>query len=45
MRWAVPNNAMQRAVEKHMGRAESAMEDFALSARGKGQRAAADRNR
>ena len=39
------NNAMQRAVEKHTGRAESAASHSALSARSEGQRAAADRNR
>ena len=39
------NNAMQRAVERHTGRAESAASHSALSARSEGQRAAADRNR
>ena len=40
-----PNYAMQRAVEGHTGRAESARQDSALSARNEGLRAAADRNR
>ena len=39
------NNAMQRAVEGHAGRAESAAQHSAPSARSKGRRAAADRNR
>jgi hypothetical protein len=39
------NNAMQRAVKGHAGRAESADRYLALSARSKGRRAAADRNR
>ena len=39
------NNAMQRAVKGHTGRAESASQYLALSARSEGWRAAADRNR
>jgi hypothetical protein len=40
-----PNNAMQRAVIVHAGRAEGATKYSAPSARGEGWRAAADRNR
>ena len=39
------NTAMQRAVKGHTGRAESAAQYFALSARSEDRRAAADRNR
>jgi hypothetical protein len=40
-----PNHAMQRSVARHAKRAESAWEHRALSARGEGQWAAADRGR